>query len=101
LSVLVTFSLVEVNVALLLIDFVVNLHFVRSGSQILILAEFTLKVAEDGLREDLDVGNFNSLEPDAPAIGERLQRVHDQGSDGVAVFDDIVDRGVGNVVPHN
>jgi len=92
---------VEVNITLLLINFVINLHLVRGSSQVLILTELTLKVAEDGLREDFDVGNLNSLKPDAPAFGEILQRVHDQSPNSVAVFDDFVDRGVCDVVPHN
>lgn len=90
-SCLVSLALFKVDIALLLRNLMVDFHLVRGGAKILILAELALQVAEHSLRKDLDVSDLDGLEPDAPALGQRLQRFHNQFPDGVTILDNFVD----------
>lgn len=76
----------------------VDFHLMGGRISILGLAELALHVAKYTLGENLDIGNLNSFEPDAPALSNRSNRLHDEVSDMLAFFDNLHDLGIGNVV---
>jgi len=80
---------------------VVSLHLVIGSFKVLVLAEFALQVTSHLPRQNLNISDLHSLEPDAPTLQHTSHTLHDEVAQCVTVLDHLINRLVSDVVAHD